>query len=75
MDVHPTQNGMKIGIDPYPCFGLWDFEDPDFAHEFFFVQASSGDWTPDCFKYLEAKWELQPLGLRREEEKRYPLVI
>ena len=34
------------------------------------MQASSGDWTPDFFKYLEAKWELQPLGLQEENRKR-----
>lgn len=29
------------------------------------AQASSGDWTPDFFKYLEAKWELQCQEHRR----------
>ena len=32
-------------------------------------QASSGDWTPDFFKYLEAKWELQPLGLQENRTR------
>ena len=26
------------------------------------VQASSGEWTPDIFKFLEGKWGVQSLG-------------
>ena len=25
-------------------------------------EASAGQWTPDIFKYLESKWQVQPLG-------------